>query len=230
MKKEEIHLSDVQRILFGETPPEFLLEVFIRTLIIYLAALFIMRWLGKRMSGQLTITELSVMIMMGAIISLPMQAPDRGILLGILILISISLFQRTINLWAFNNNKIEKLTQGDMSLLVKDGVIDIKELNRASISKQQLYATLRSKNIYQLGKIKRVYLEGCGIFSIYQHEEPRAGLPILPPDDKGILEIQRPAPDNEQACCNCGNMQTLRSAEEKCKNCGVNEWTKAVIE
>ncbi|MDB5004499.1 MAG: hypothetical protein JWQ34_2724 [Mucilaginibacter sp.] len=33
MKKEDIHLGDITCILFGEAPPVFLLEVFIRTLI-----------------------------------------------------------------------------------------------------------------------------------------------------------------------------------------------------
>jgi hypothetical protein len=58
MKKEDIHLGDWARILFGEAPPIFLLEVFIRTLIVYVFLLYILRWLAKRMSGQLTIMEL----------------------------------------------------------------------------------------------------------------------------------------------------------------------------
>ena len=51
MNKEEIKLSDWQRILIGDAPVEFLLEVFIRTALIYLALLIIMRFLGKRMNG-----------------------------------------------------------------------------------------------------------------------------------------------------------------------------------
>jgi hypothetical protein len=60
MKKEDIHLSDWSRLLLGEAPPLFLLEVFVRTLVIYVFLLFILRWLGKRMSGQLIIMELSL--------------------------------------------------------------------------------------------------------------------------------------------------------------------------
>ena len=79
MKKEDIHLGDLARILFGEAPPLFLLEVFVRTLIVYVFLLYILRWLGKRMSGQLTIMELSVMLTLGAIVSASMQIPDHGI-------------------------------------------------------------------------------------------------------------------------------------------------------
>jgi hypothetical protein len=49
--------------------------------------LYILRWLGKRMSGQLTIMELSVMLTLGAIVSASMQIPDHGILEGVLLLL-----------------------------------------------------------------------------------------------------------------------------------------------
>ena len=62
MKPEEIKLEDWQRILFGNITPLFLAEVFIRTLIMYLVLLTVVRWLGKRMSGQLTIIEMTMMI------------------------------------------------------------------------------------------------------------------------------------------------------------------------
>lgn len=77
MKKEEIYLEDIKRILYGLAPPEFMLEVFIRTIIIYIALLFIVRWLGKRMSGQLTIMEMAIMLVIGAVVSVPMQVPDQ---------------------------------------------------------------------------------------------------------------------------------------------------------
>src|SRR5438874_3764069 len=98
MKKDEIHLEDIKRILFGQAPPEFLLETFIRTLIIYIVLLLVIRWLGKRMSGQLTIMEMTVMLTLGAIVAVPMQMPDRGLLQGILILLCVAGLQRGVSL------------------------------------------------------------------------------------------------------------------------------------
>jgi uncharacterized membrane protein YcaP (DUF421 family) len=103
MKKDEIHLEDIQRILFGQAPPQFLLEVFIRTVVIYISLLFIVRLLGKRMSGQLTIMEMAVMLTLGAIVSVPMQMPDRGLLQGALLLLCTRRFivalHGTISAW-----------------------------------------------------------------------------------------------------------------------------------
>jgi hypothetical protein len=55
MNRYKVHLKDVARILFGQAPPVFLLEAFIRTLATYM--LLIVRWLGKRMTGGLTLIE-----------------------------------------------------------------------------------------------------------------------------------------------------------------------------
>src|SRR3982750_3522578 len=96
MKKEEIHLWDVKRILIGQAPPEFLLDVLIRSLIMYIAAILVLRWMGKRMNGQLSIIELAVMVTMGAILAVPMQIPDRGLLQGLLVLVTILALLRGI--------------------------------------------------------------------------------------------------------------------------------------
>src|SRR6476659_4263861 len=73
MEKDEIHFGDIKRWLFGDAPPEFMIEVFIRTILIYLFLLLIVRLMGKRMSGQITLTEMAVMITLGAIVSPAIQ-------------------------------------------------------------------------------------------------------------------------------------------------------------
>jgi uncharacterized membrane protein YcaP (DUF421 family) len=227
MKKEEIHLWDLKRILIGQAPPEFLLEVFIRSLIIYIAAIMVMRWMGKRMNGQHSIVELSVMVMMGAIVAVPMQIPDRGILQGILVLLVTLFLLRTLNLLGFNNSKTEKLIQGEVITLVKDGVLQKKELTQTAITNQQVFEILRSKSVYNLGKVKRLYLEGCGTFSLYQEEQPRPGLPMYPPIDTIIYE-QNPATLNSQlACTYCGKVHPEKT--DYCNHCGHNDWAKAIL-
>ena len=128
MKQEEIHWGDWHRILFGTAPPSFLIEVFVRTMIVYLLLLVTLRLLGKRMGGQLTISELAVMLTLGAIISVPMQMPDRGLLQGLIVLVCAVIFQRGLNYFALKSRTVERITQGTESLLVADGVIAVDRL------------------------------------------------------------------------------------------------------
>lgn len=226
MKKEEIYLWDLGRILFGQAPPEFLLEVFVRSLIVYIAALIVTRWMGKRMNGQLTIIELSVMIMMGAIISVPMQIPNRGMLQGLLVLLATLFFLRFINWLSFRSTRFEDLVQGSVVTLVKDGVLQLDELKQNKLTNEQVFMALRSKNVFNLGKVKRLYLEACGLFSVYQQEEPGPGLAIYPPEDEKIFAEEEEA-GGEKACVTCGLVQKKEAIV--CANCGKAEWSKAVL-
>lgn len=97
MRKQDIAAGDFYRILFGETPEIFLLEVLLRTLFMYVALLVVVRLMGKRMGGQLTISELAVMVTLGAIVSPGMQMPQTGLLLCLVILLCALIFQRGTN-------------------------------------------------------------------------------------------------------------------------------------
>lgn len=227
MKKYEIHLAGWQRILFGQTPPMFLLEVFIRTVIVYIFLLFVLRWLGKRMSGQLTILEMAVMLTLGAIVSVGMQTPDLGIALSMFVLLCTLAFQRGLSRWGIRSARVEELTQGRISTLLKDGVMDLEEMRRCRISKQQLFAELRSKGIFHLGELGRVYLEACGLFSTVKMHTPVAGLPTLPPGDNKVISLMRYTGD--MACKNCGLLIAHEPILRKCPHCGANSWTQAVI-
>lgn len=228
MKKEEIHLWDWQRILIGNTPWEFMAEVFIRTLIVYVLLIVVLRLLGKRMSAQLTISEMSVMITLGAIISVPMQLPDRGILPAVVVMFCTLLFQRGMNWLAFKYNKIEHFTQGNMSLLVADGCLQLDDLKKEAASREQIFAELRAKNVQHLGQVKRLYQEAYGIFSLYIDENPRPGLSVLPKQDKDLLEHQ-PRNGSHYACSNCGKTEESHSKPVHfCPRCGANDWSPAL--
>jgi uncharacterized membrane protein YcaP (DUF421 family) len=223
----DIKLTDWERILFGNISPEFLLEVFLRTLIIYLALLLVVKFLGKRMSGQLTIMEMTVMVTLGAIVSVPMQMPDRGILQGLLILIVALLLHRGLNFLGLFFPKIEEVLLGEPTILVKDGILQLPEMDEVRITRQQLFSDLRTKNIYQLGKVKRVYLEPAGTLSIIESEEERPGLSIFPPNDNNIFKGRSDSDLQIQACTNCG--KTIETTgQATCGNCKGTEFIKAI--
>lgn len=135
MKKGEIQITDWQRILLGQAPLEFLVEVVVRTLIVYLVLVLAMRLLGKRMNAQLSVAELSVMIMLGGIVSVPMQVPDRGILHGVLVLSCMVGLYRGINGLAFRFRRVEQLTQGHLHIVVTDGVLDLHAMTRVRLAR-----------------------------------------------------------------------------------------------
>lgn len=227
MKKEDIHLGDWQRIIIGNAPGEYMLEVVIRTLIIYVVLLVIIRLLGKRMGAQLTITEMAVMLTLGAIVVVPMQIPDRGLLPAVALLVTVLLLQRGINLLAFRNRKVEVVVQSDVSLLLKDGVLNTEEMKKMGISHEQVFSHLRSKDVLHLGQLHRVYLESGGHFSVFQSSKPRPGLSVLPEKDERLRDEEQRAP-GLSACLYCANVEPEAMAKTRCRNCDHQLWSYAV--
>lgn len=226
MKKDEIHLDDINRILFGLAPPQFLLEVFLRTLIIFVLCLITVKWLGKRMSSQGSVTEMTVMIMIGAIISVPMQFPDRGLVQGLVLLLGMLLLYNLINLLGVKNKKVELMLQGHAVMLVKDSRLNLDKMRSSDISKEQLFSQLRGKKIFGLGEVKRVYLEACGTFSVYKEDDPKHGLLIFPVNDLPELNTMTEGDGNKNCCQNCGFVTENKAAAASCKYCNCTTWIK----
>jgi uncharacterized membrane protein YcaP (DUF421 family) len=227
MEKDDIKLDDWERILIGNNPWGFTVEVFIRTLVIYFFLVLVMRLLGKRMNAQLNITDLAVMLTLGAIASVPMQDFNAGILPGVILLIAILLLHQGLNLLSFEKRNVEKLTKGKMELLIKNGLVDNEQLKKMRISKDQLFSLLRSKGVRHLGQVKRMYSEADGQFSVFQFEEPRMGFSVYPREDKGVPPSTKEM-EERMACGYCGLVIEKAGKGEACSNCGNKDWVPAI--
>lgn len=186
MDYSEVELWDWHRILIGDAPTIYLVEVLARTIIIYLALMVTINLMGKRMGGQLSLTEMAVMVTLGALIAVPMQIYDRGILMGLTALVIAIIFQRGFNWFGIKYPKFEKLSQGEVSLLIKDGKFEEEQMKIARISQTQLRAILRIEQITHISQVRRLYLEACGLMSIYTIDDANMdeSYLILPEDDK----------------------------------------------
>jgi len=226
MNKEEIHINDIHRILFGDVPPEILLEVMMRSVILYMALVFVVRLLGKRTNSILTITERAVFITLGAIVAMPMHGPKHGILIGVVVLLTVLVLQRGFTRSFFVSRRWEEKLQGTVTILVKDAVIDIGRLEKHCISRQQLFELLREKDIRHLGQVKRAYIEAAGTMSIYKNKKVKPGLSILPVND-----VEQIIKKDEQhlACTWCGTV-VAKNTEGKCPTCRHDHWVKPSIE
>ena len=227
MKKEDIHLGDWHRLFIGEAPLEFMLEVVLRTLIIYLALLLTMRLLGKRMNAQLNVAELSLMIMLGGVVSVAIQLPDRGLLLSVFTLTCLLFLYRGLNWWALKNRRVEYLVQGALQQVAAEGELDLAAMAEVRLSREQLFAQLREAKIEQLGQVKRVYMEANGQFSIYRQTPPRPGLLVLPQQDQALLDAE-PADPTLTACRRYGHTEPVAQPPARCPRCQASQWTKAV--
>jgi len=121
MKSDEIKLGDWLRVLFGETPPQFFIELVIRSFFIFLLLLVSMRLLGRRMAGQLNRIEMIALFSLAAAIGVPLQAPDRGLLPAVVIAVIVVAIGRLVAARAFRSQKFESVVEDDYTTLILDG-------------------------------------------------------------------------------------------------------------
>jgi uncharacterized membrane protein YcaP (DUF421 family) len=226
MESENIHLNDWWRILMGEVPGFFLLEVILRTAFLFLVLLISMRLLGKRMAGQLNKSEMISLTTLAAAIGVPLQAPDRGLIPPLIIAGIVIGVGHWISKWSYANRKFESAFQGKIGILVEDSVLQISQMSKIKITRERLFAQLRSKGIIHLGQVKRVYFEAGGFFSVTVNKEPAAGLKIIPLWDKEFHSELKTTPEIE-VCTYCG--KSKEQHEKRCRNCENSTWEAACL-
>jgi uncharacterized membrane protein YcaP (DUF421 family) len=226
MDKNAIHLYDLTRILQGEVPLEFYVELLIRGVAVYLILITSFRLMGKRMSSRMTRNELAAVATLAAAIGIPLQTPDRGLVPGLLIAAILILVQRGVAARAAKNEKFERTTQGKISTLVQDACLQMDDIKECHMSRERVFSQLRTSTIRHLGQVKRLYLEANGSFTVIKDPHPAPGLCILPETDKDFV-AEQPMDKEKEVCGYCGYHQQ-EIVEQVCPNCNHQEWVKAI--
>ncbi|MBE7170756.1 MAG: DUF421 domain-containing protein [Williamsia sp.] len=224
MKPEDIQWGDWHRILFGETPPLYLLEVVVRVAIIYTLILIAIRSMGKRLPAELSRAELVARVSIAAAVGLPIQRPSRGLLGAAVVAAVIVLVGRWLAAWAYKSRRFEKAYQGYYVTIVQDGVLNIPQVKKSRVTKERIFAALRGEGIKHLGEVKRLYLEANGKFSLVPAEKKIPGLSIIPDWDAGLRQRQQETADT--VCSTCGKNL---SSTHACQECGGKETERALL-
>lgn len=166
--------TELTRIFLGDQPPLFLLEVVFRTAIMYAYMLFAARFLGKRGTGQLTVFDFIVVILLGSAAGDPMFYDDVPILHGIIVITIVVLVERVINHIANRNRRLEEFIESTPTLLIKDGAVLTDALDREEISYRELMMELRQRGIRNTGEVECAFIEPSGEMSVFTYEEGKA--------------------------------------------------------
>jgi len=226
---EDIHLSDWRRILIGEVPLEFYLEVVVRTVVIFVILIASMRMIGKKIVSQVGQSEMIATIVLAAAVGISLQSPDRGLIPALIIALVVILVQKGITRGIIHSEKFETLTQDSLTTLIRDGVCELHSMKRSRITPERLRAQLRNSGIRHLGEVNRLYLEANGSFTLLQNQPPKEGICILPDWDKPFRERVCKL-THLSACRHCGQLwEGLVSERTKCTNCGWDKFEQAVI-
>jgi uncharacterized membrane protein YcaP (DUF421 family) len=184
MAESSIEVFEITRILVADTPWHFLLEVIIRSVFMFIFALIIMRFLGRRAIHQLTSFDLLLIIALGSAMGDPMIYPNVAILWSVFGITSIMVLYRIQNALANRYAWYEDLTEGSPVKIITDGILNSKELKKHTLIQDDIFLLLRNEGIRSLGEIEAAYLERDGSLSVFKFRtgKQKPGLPTVSED------------------------------------------------
>ena len=160
-----------------------MLTTFIRSIILYIVVLIVMRLMGKREIGQLQPFELAISIMIADLAAVPMAELGIPISNGIIPILGLLAIYMVISILNMKSVNFRKIMSGQPAILIYRGKIDESVLRRESITINELQERLRVDNIFNLGDVEYAILETNGELTVIQKPEKRA----LTPQDMNIV-------------------------------------------
>ena len=150
---------------------------FVRSILIYLIVLIVMRLMGKREIGQLQPFELVISIMIADLASIPMTNTGVPIFNGIIPILGLLAMHLLITVLNMKSVNIRKITCGKPKILVYRGKIDEEALKKERFTVSELQERLRGKEIFNLGDVEFAILETNGEISVIQKPNKRNTIP-----------------------------------------------------
>lgn len=150
-----------------------MLIVFIRTIILYILVLAVMRFMGKREIGQLQPFELVISIMIADLASIPMSDVGVPIFNGIVPILSLLIMHLLISLANLKSINFRGVICGKPSILIYRGKIDEQKLKKERYTINELQERLRGKDVFNIGDVEYAILETSGEINIILKPEKR---------------------------------------------------------
>jgi len=146
-------------------------ELVLRTLVIYVVVLVLLRFAGKRELGQMTTFDLVVIILIANAVQNAMTGPDTTIAGGVLAATTLIVANVAVSRVFQRFPSLSRLFAGSPTLLVEDGKVLQENLKRENISLDELEMAAREHGIEDLKDVTLAVLEVDGSISIVHKGE-----------------------------------------------------------
>ena len=172
-----------------------------RTVILYILIITGVRLMGKRQVGELEPSELVVSLLLADLAAVPMQDFGIPLLTGIIPIFTLLSMTMILSVLTMKNTRFRVLMCGKPSVVVHNGVLVQREMQRNRYTVDELFEELRMKGYTDLTRIKYAILETNGQLSVLPYaacQPPDAtqlsvrtqesGLPVILISDGRLME------------------------------------------
>lgn len=173
----------------------------LRTIILYLLIIVGIRLMGKRQVGELEPSELVLSLIIADLASVPMQDYGIPLLTGVVPILTLLCLTMILSVLTMKWVGFRALICGRPSVVIRDGVLDQREMARNRLTVDELLEELRCQGYTDLQTVKYAILETNGKLSVLPRAQDRpptarqlkvtvqeGGLPLVVISDGHVLE------------------------------------------
>ena len=174
---------------------------YVRTILLYLVLIGVVRLMGKRQIGQMEPSEFVVTMLVANLAAIPMQDGGIPLFSGFVPIVTVLGVELVLSALSMKSVRVRKLLCGKPVILIENGNILQQNLKKTRITLDELTGHLREKDVLSLQTVQYAILETNGNLSVfpYPKEKPasakeagvqvkKQSLPITVISDGVLLE------------------------------------------
>lgn len=148
-----------------------ILQIALRTAVIYLVVLIGVRLSGKREVGQMTPFDLTLLLLLSNSVQNAMTGPDTSLLGGIAAACTLLILNYLVGTVSGTSRKFRRVVEGEPSLLIHDGKIMQSHMDKEHVSLDELQRAIREHGIANVSDVALAVLEVDGSISCLKYDE-----------------------------------------------------------
>lgn len=144
---------------------------YVRTILLYLVLIFVIRMMGKRQVGEMEPAEFVVTMLVANLASIPMQDGAIPLFSGLVPILTVLGMELVISWLTVKSVAMRKLFCGKPVILVENGRICEDNLRSTRITMDELTGHLRQKDVLMISDVQYAILETNGELSVFPFPE-----------------------------------------------------------
>ncbi len=159
---------------------------YMRTIVLYLILIAVIRMMGKRQIGQMEPSEFVVTMLAANLASIPMEDSGIPLFFGMVPILTVLGVELVLSGMSMHSIRLRRLLCGKPVILIENGRVLQGNLRRTRVTLDELNGHLREKDVLDLQNVQYAILETNGNLSVfpYPKEMPAsakdAGIQVKP--------------------------------------------------
>ncbi len=151
-------------------PTVSLAEIVLRTVIVYTAVFALLRLAGKRELGQMSVSDLVVILVIANAVQNALNGGDTSLIGGLVAAATLVAMNILFDRFGRRIPVLSRFVKDEPTLLLKDGKLIEKNLEREDVTREEIEMVAREHGIADLTGVSAAILEVDGSISIIPKE------------------------------------------------------------